>query len=264
MKYSALFFQRQGQIAIITINRPDRLNSINAELCEELVSAIEICREDEGIRAVVLTGAGSAFSSGGDLKTAREMVGTSAQSYFFRDTTKTFHRLICDLRLLPKPVIASINGSLGGGGFSLALACDLRIAADNIKLKQSYTGIGLSPDGAFTLFAGALAGLGKTSELLFLDPVLSAEQALEMGLINKVVSIENLNVATLEWAEKLASGATRAFAVSKALLNKALLSNLESQLEMERQGIIESSLSNDFIEGITAFFEKRPPKFLGK
>lgn len=264
MKFETILFEQQGGTAVISMNRPERFNSINNHLCEELVKAFEICKDEDSIRAVVLTGVGGAFSSGGDLKAAREDIGTPNQSKFFRDTTKTFHRLISDIRLLPKPVIASINGSLGGGGFSLALACDLRIAADGAKFKQSYTGIGLSPDGAFTLFAGVLIGFGKTSELLFLDPVLSAHEALEIGLINKVVGCEELSAATMEWAEKLASGATKSYAVSKALLNRSLLSTLESHLELERQGIIGSSLSEDFAEGITAFFEKRSPVFIGK
>lgn len=264
MDCKTIFFELHGPVAIITMNRPDDLNALNADLCEELVEAIEICREDEKIRAVVLTGAGKAFCSGGDLKEAKKAVGTPAQSHFFRDVTKTLHRLIVDLRLLPKPIIASINGSLGGAGFSLALACDLRIASDNAKFKQAYTSIGLSPDGGFTLLASAILGLGKTSELVFLDPVLNSTQALEIGLLHKVVSNAELSAATLEWANKLAAGATKSYATTKALLNAALLPNLEKQLELERQSIMASSHTLDYAEGITAFFEKRLPNLTGK
>lgn len=264
MDWKTILFECHDAVAIITMNRPDELNALNADLCEELVKAIEICREDEGIRAVVLTGAGKAFCSGGDLKDAKKALGTPAQSHFFRDVTKTLHRLIMDLRLLPKPVIASINGSLGGAGFSLALACDLRIATDNAKLKQAYTSIGLSPDGGFTLLASAVIGLGKISELVFLDPVLNSQQALEIGLLHKVVPSNELLPATLTWANKLAKGATHSYATVKNLLNVAFLPALEKQLELERQGIMASSNTFDYQEGITAFFEKRYPDFKGK
>lgn len=264
MEWKTILFERRGAIAIITMNRPNRFNALNAELCEELVRVVEICREDDEIRAVILTGAGAAFCSGGDLKAFREGIDTPSQTHLFRDLTKSLNRLIMDLRLLPKPVIASINGSLGGAGFSLALACDLRIAADTAKLKQSYTSIGLSPDGCFTLLAGAIAGLGKVSELVFLDPVLDAKQAQEIGLLHKVVSSADLPAATMEWAEKLAAGATKSYARTKALLNEALLPTLERVLELERQGIMASSRTSDYVEGVTAFFEKRPPMFQGK
>lgn len=264
MDWKTLLFDCQDNIAIITMNRPNDLNALNGDLCEELVQAIELCREDDAIRAVVLTGAGKAFCSGGDLKEAKKSVGTPTQSHFFRDVTKTLHRLIVDLRLLPKPVIASINGSLGGAGFSLALACDLRISADTAKFKQSYTSIGLSPDGGFTLLASAVVGLGKASELVFLDPVLDAKAALDMGLLHKTVRSEELPAATQEWAKKLANGATKSYATTKALLNQALLPSLERHLELERQGIMASSRTADYQEGITAFFEKRPANLQGK
>ena len=264
MDWKTILFERQGNVATITMNRPNELNALNAVLCEELVKAIEICHQDESIRAVVLTGTGKAFCSGGDLKDAKQSVGTPAQSDFFRDVTKNLHRLIVDLRLLRKPVIAAINGSLGGAGFSLALACDLRIAVDTAKFKQSYTSIGLSPDGGFTLLASSIVGLGNLSKLVFLDPVLNAKEALEMGLLHTVVSAEELPAATMEWANKLANGATKSYATTKALLNEALLPTLERHLELERQGIIASSKTADYQEGITAFFEKRSPNYKGE
>ncbi len=264
MEWKTILFERRGAIAIITMNRPNRFNALNADLGEELVKAVEICREDDEIRAVILTGAGAAFCSGGDLKAFQEAVGTPSQSHVFRDITKSINRLIMDLRLLPKPIIASINGSLGGAGCCLALACDLRIAADTAKFKQAYTSVGLTPDGGFTLLAGAIIGLGKASELVFLDPVLEAKQAQEIGLLHKVVSSADLPAATMEWAEKLAAGATKSYARTKALLNEVLLPLLERQLELERQGIMASSQTSDYVEGVTAFFAKRPPVFQGK
>ncbi len=264
MDFKTILFERKGTIAIVTMNQPENFNAINVELCTDLIQAIEICGEDESIRAVVLTGSGPFFCSGGDLNKVRESMGTPGQNRFLREGTKILHRIITDIRLIPKPVIASINGSLGGAGCSLALACDLRIAVNTAKFKQSYTSIGLSPDGGFTILAGAILGLGKASELLFLDPVLKAEQALAIGLLHKVVAADELTATTLQWAEQLAAGATKSFAVAKSLLNKALLPTLESHLELERQGIMASSLTKDYEEGITAFFEKRSPVFQGK
>lgn len=264
MEWQTILFERRGGVAIITMNRPNRFNALNKELGEELVQAIELCREDETIRAVILTGAGTAFCSGGDLKEFQQSIGTPYQVNHFRDLTKGLNRIIMDIRLLPKPVIASINGPLGGAGFSLALACDLRVAADTAKFKQSYTSIGLSPDGAFTLLAGAVGGLGKLSELVFLDPLLDAHQALEHGLLHKVVSAGELSATALKWAEQLAAGASKSYARTKALINEAMLPRLEKMLELERQGIMASGQTSDYVEGITAFFEKRPPVFQGK
>jgi 2-(1,2-epoxy-1,2-dihydrophenyl)acetyl-CoA isomerase len=246
------------------MNRPNSFNAMNYELGEELIQVIELCREDETIRAVILTGAGTAFSSGADLKEFQQFIGTPHQVNHLRELTKVLNRIVMDIRLLPKPVIASINGPLGGGGFILALACDLRLAADTSKFKLSYTSIGLSPDGAFSLLAGAIGGLGKLSELVFLDPQLDAHQALEYGLLHKVVSSGELSATALKWAEQMATGATKAYARTKAMINEAMLSNLEKMLELERQTIMASAQTSDYVEGITAFFEKRAPLFQGK
>jgi len=165
---------------------------------------------------------------------------------------------------MPKPVIASINGPAAGGGLSLALACDLRIASDRATFRQAYTSVSLVPDGGLTFYMPRLVGLGKTSELIFLDRVLNAEEAEKLGLVNQVVPDAKLKEATLEVAKRLARGPSLAFARAKALLNRALINSLESQLENERQEIASSGETEDFQEALSAFFEKRDPKFLGK
>lgn len=264
MELQTILFERRGGVAIITMNRPNRFNAMNSVLGEELIQVLELCREDETIRAVILTGAGTAFSAGADLNDFKEAVGTPNQINPIRYLTKVLNRIIMDIRLLPKPVIAAINGPVGGGGLCFALACDLRVAADTANFKLSYTSIGLNPDGAFTLLAGAVVGLGKLNELIFLDPRLDAHQALEYGLLHKVVSAEELSAAALNWAEKLAAGATMAYARTKAMANEAMLPNLEKILELERQAIMASSKTSDYVEGITAFVEKRRPVYQGK
>lgn len=249
-------------VATITLNRPETYNALNRQLGEELVQAVEKCADDPTVRAVILTGAGRAFCSGGDLKAARDYLGKNP-SHYFRDLTKLLHRLISDIRHLPRPVIAAVNGAAGGAGFSLAMACDLRIAAEGARFRQAYTSNGLAPDGGWTTFVPLLAGLGRANEMLYLDPVIDAGQALAYGLVNAVVPDADLARTALDWATKLASGPTRSFAQAKALINASFLAGLEAQMERERQAITACGGTEDFREALTAFFEKRPPAFRG-
>jgi 2-(1,2-epoxy-1,2-dihydrophenyl)acetyl-CoA isomerase len=168
------------------------------------------------------------------------------------------------LRQMPKPVVAVINGPLGGGGFSLAAACDIRIAARSAIFRQAYTSISLVPDGAWTLVVPMLIGFGKATELVLLDPVLTAQQAQDWGLVNRVVDDADLWKEANEIIGKLAAGPTRAFAIAKENLNNAMLGLLYRQLELERSGMIRAAQSDDYREGLTAFFEKRTAVFNGR
>ncbi len=257
-----VLFEVTGSVARITLNRPEMFNALNGLMGEELAQSVKKCFAPE-IRAVVLTGAGRAFCSGGDLKAMQE-AGREKLPQLLSDLTKLFHRVIMDIRLLPKPVIAAVNGSLGGGGFSLALACDLRFAAEQARFKQAYTSAALCPDGGFTAFLPVMVGLAKASELLFLDSVLDARQAAELGIVNEVFSEDEFRERVATIASNLAAGPTQSFARVKALLNQSLLTQLERQLELERQGMIAASRTEDAYEGIAAFFEKRPPAYQGK
>lgn len=245
------------------MNRPERFNSLDFKMAEELVRAFEECDADKTIRAVIFTGAGPAFCSGGDLKGARDSLSGDPGSYF-GNLTLGLHRLVADIRLMPKPVIAAVNGAAGGAGFSLAMACDLRVASEKAKFKQAYTSVGLVPDGGWTYHVPRFIGAARASELVLLDPVLDAARALELGLVNRVVPPGEVAGAAREWADKLADGPTAAFARAKALLNASLMPNLESQMERERQGIIACGRTADFAEGVTAFFEKRNPSYKGE
>jgi len=172
--------------------------------------------------------------------------------------------IILALRQMPKPVVAVVNGPVGGGGFSLAAACDIRIAARSAIFRQAYTSVSLVPDGAWTLVVPMLIGFGKAMELVLLDPILSAQEALEWGLVHRVVDDAELWKAADEIVGRLAAGPTRAFAIAKENLNNAMLGLLYRQLELERSGMIAAAKSDDYREGLSAFFGKRPAVFKGK
>ncbi|MCX7635059.1 MAG: enoyl-CoA hydratase-related protein [Syntrophales bacterium] len=264
MEYKNIVFDVSGAVATITLNRPQHFNALDFPLGDEMVRALEICHDDDAIRAVVITGKGRAFCSGGDLRLFREQLDSSNPSEVVRQLVRSFNAIIHGIRSLPKPVIASINGAVGGGGFSLAAACDLRIAAASAIFRQAYTAVGLVPDGAWTLMVPLLLGLGKTMELLLLDPVLTAAEAMRIGLVHRVVDDANLREETEMMAAKLAAGPTRSFAVAKENLNNAIFSLLERQLEIERSGMVKSAKTADYQEGLRAFFEKREPRFQGR
>ncbi|HWP97993.1 MAG TPA: enoyl-CoA hydratase-related protein [Syntrophomonadaceae bacterium] len=262
MSNDAVLWCKQDGICTITLNLPQTMNALNGDMIQGMVRAFQACF-DENVRAVVLTGAGKAFCLGGDIAFASKYDDGDLQA-FFRDFTIPLARLISDMRQLPKPIIASINGICAGVGMSFAAACDLRICHEEVVFKQAYTGVGISQDGGFSQLVPLIIGLGRASEMVFLDEVITAAKALEWGFVNKVVAPEELAVETMTMATKLANGATKAFASSKALLNKSMLPLLEVQLEAERIGVINTSGSDDYKEGIAVFTgNKKKPEFKG-
>jgi len=263
VSYKTIILEKEDGVATLTLNRPASFNALDFEMGKELVDAIEKCTKNVRIKVLIITGAGKAFCSGGDLKAVKEWAGDSLGD-FFRQLTKFLDRVILDIRMMPKPVIASVNGAAAGAGFSLALACDLRIASDRAIFRQAFTSVGLVPDCGWTFHLPKLVGLGKASELIFLDKVLTAGEAEKLGLVSQVVPEAKLKEVTTEVAKQLANGPSLAFARAKALLNRAWTSSLESQLENERQRIALSGETKDFREALSAFFEKRKPKFRGK
>jgi 2-(1,2-epoxy-1,2-dihydrophenyl)acetyl-CoA isomerase len=262
MSFKDIIFCKDGPVATITLNRPASFNALDLNISNELCAALEMCRADQEIRVVVLTGCGRVFCSGGDIKYF-EQFASSDPGEPVRRVLEPVNRIILSIRQMPKPVLAVINGSVGGAGMSLALACDLRLCSSKAKFKQAYTSLGLAPDAGWSLWVGLLAGFARASEMIFLDPVYDAEQALAMNLVHRVVAPEEIEEATRFWAEKLAAGATRSFAIAKANLNEALLPLLERQLEAERQGVLNASQSGDYQEGLAAFLTKREPVFKG-
>jgi 2-(1,2-epoxy-1,2-dihydrophenyl)acetyl-CoA isomerase len=263
MQFKNILFEKAAQTATITLNRPDSYNALNEGLFKDIARALEICADDDDTRAVVLTGAGKAFCSGGDIAAFRDGIDTNPSDPL-RQLTKILNVCILAIRSLPKPVICAVNGAVGGGGMSVMAACDLRICASSVRFRQAYTNLGLVPDGAWSLMVGRLIGFHKAQELVFLDPVFGAEQALAWGLVNQVVADGDLQRVAAETAMKLAKGPTRSFAIAKENLNHAMLDLLERQLERERAGMIRAAKTDDYKEGLKAFFEKRPPVFSGK
>ena len=258
---NTLIVEKQGSILTIGLNRPESLNALNVEMGDELVSTISKASGDRSIRAVIITGSGKAFCAGGDLQFFMGWKGPKHEA--FGVLTHRLHRIIMDIRHMPKPVIAAINGVASGAGFSLAMACDLRIASVDAKFKQAYTSIGLVPDGGWTISVARQIGMAKTSELLLLDPVLKAEEALTLGLVNKVVPSVELMEQAKQLARQVSSKSLTAFARGKALINQSLGFGLADQLEAERNGIMSAAETSDFVEGISAFLEKRAPEFKG-
>lgn len=261
MRYDNLIFEKADGVAILRLNRPAAFNALDTGLFEDLVQALEVCAVDEEVKVIVITGEGKAFCAGGDVAMFHSSPDPGEA---LRQLTKRLHFAITGIRRIPKPVIAMINGTAAGAGISLAAACDLRICASSVKFRQAYTSIGLVPDGAWTLLVPLLIGFSKAAELVYLDPVFDAKEALAMGLVNQVVEDGELERATREIALKLARGATLSYGIVKGHFNEALLGMLERQLEVERGGLIRAGKTRDAKEGIAAFMEKRKPIFKGE
>jgi 2-(1,2-epoxy-1,2-dihydrophenyl)acetyl-CoA isomerase len=260
MEFSFVNLKKSDAIATITLNRPEASNTLNLGIGDEIVKVFEICSHDDTVRAIVITGAGKTFCAGGDI----DLFNNSSDiSESVDRVVISLNNVVRSIRKTLKPVIAMINGSTAGGGVSLAAACDLRICGATVKFKLSYTTIGLVHDGGWALTIPLLIGLGKAEELALLDPVFGADEALKIGLVNKVVEDSTLHKVTYDIAARLAKGPTASFAMVKNNLNHAMFGFLEQQLEVERRGITLVSRTHDAMEGITAFLEKRHSRFTG-
>lgn len=263
MEFENIIYSKKDGVATIRLNRPKLFNALDLKLGGELVAALEDCGDDANVRAVILTGEGKAFCSGGDIQYFKSFLDSDLSSPF-RQVIKFLNLAVINIRRMQKPVIAAINGAVGGAGMSLAVACDLRIATASARFRQAYTGIGMVGDGGWTLFVPLLAGYGKAMELLLLDPVFDAQQALAWGLVTQVVEDGKLETASMDMASRLAQGPTKAFGIAKENMNRALMAVLETQLELERSGMIAASRTLDYLEGMKAFTEKRKPEFKGR
>jgi 2-(1,2-epoxy-1,2-dihydrophenyl)acetyl-CoA isomerase len=252
-------------VATLELNRPDALNAWNKQLALDLLAALRQVANDDTARAVVLTGAGRAFSSGADLKDAGGGDFTpDGRPDVYRVLTERYHPIMHAIRELGKPVVASVNGPAVGIGCSLALCCDLIVAAQSAYFLLAFVNIGLVPDGGSSLFVPSRVGMARASELSLLGERLGAEQALEWGLINRVVPDDRLREEVATLAARLAAGPTRSYAGTKRQLNNWLYSRMGEQLELEAQIQREMAGSDDFLEGAMAFVEKRPARFAGR
>jgi 2-(1,2-epoxy-1,2-dihydrophenyl)acetyl-CoA isomerase len=249
--------------ATIELNRPHALNAWNAQFGEDLREAVRRVGADEDVRAVVLTGAGRAFSSGADLKEIGADATPEGRPDVYRTLTERYHPIMQALRELPKPVVAAVNGPAVGIGCSLALCCDLIVACESAYFLLAFVNIGLVPDGGSSLFLPTRIGMARATELSMLGERLPAKQALEWGLINRVVPDDRLQAEVGALAARLAAGPTRSYAGTKRQLNNWLYARMPEQLELEAQIQREMAGSKDFLEGALAFAQKRPPRFSG-
>lgn len=257
---SFLYEQSRG-IGTITLNRPERLNAITFEVYRELTDFIAGLREEADVRVVVITGAGRAFCSGGDV---RDIIGAlqGRDAEGLLDFTRLTCELIHNMRALPKPIIASLNGTTAGAGACIALASDIRIAAKEAKIAFIFVKVGLAgTDMGATYLLPRVVGLAKATELLMTGEFISADEAERIGLYNRVVPRDQLETATREFAEKLAQGPALGLAKTKEMLNRELHMGFESALEAEALAQALCMQTPDFREAHAAFLEKRPAKF---
>ena len=259
-------FSRQANLAVITLNRPEARNALTPQMVDDLAQCLKDCQGAE-IRAVLLTGVGGAFCAGADVKDFADTLeerGPSGLSQHLHQLADRLHReVILAIRLLDKPVVAAINGVAAGGGFSLSLACDLRVASSDARFVMAYAGIGCTADGGSTYSLPRLVGAGRAMEIYLASQPIGAEYARELGLVSQVFPAADFARHALETATRLAEGPTRAYGRVKALFNQSWEADLSTQLNAETEAIGDIGLTRDFQEGIRAFTEKRQAWFQG-
>ena len=263
--YDTVNLLRRDGAVKIELNRPDRLNAWNRQFGYDLLEAVQAVADDGDVRAVMITGAGRAFSSGADLKEMGSQDDRTPDGHPDVRTTLTerYHPIITGIRRMPKPVLAAVNGPAVGIGCSLALACDLIVACESAYLMLAFVNIGLVPDGGSSLFVPARAGKARAFEMALLGERVSAATALDWGLINRVHHDGRFEEESEELLTKLAEGPTRSYAGSKRQLNNRIYWGMDEQLELEADIQQEMAASGDFVEGVMAFVEKREARFSG-
>ncbi len=254
--------ERSGSVLTLRLNRPEKLNALNPALCRELVQGLLRAGDDKTVRAVVLTGAGRGFCSGGDINFMRDARNRRAVNEF-KEMLETGKEICVAIASMPKVVIAAVNGPAAGGGMSLALACDLRIASEPAIFTQAFGQLGLYPDFGATFFLPRLVGLSRASELFYTAERLSAEEAHRIGIVASVFSKETFEEETRKLAERVAAGPPLAYRdVKRTMVGDAHM-QLQDAIDEENRLQLHCFLSEDCAEGLTAYFEKRAPNFRG-
>jgi 2-(1,2-epoxy-1,2-dihydrophenyl)acetyl-CoA isomerase len=262
MDYDTIEFDVRDGVGHLKLNRPKAANALDLTMVQELLAVAKRCDEDAAVRAVLLTGAGPMFCAGGDLKSF-----TSAEEGIparVRKVADTLHQSLSVLARMDAPVVAAVNGVAAGAGMSLACHADLAIAAESAKFTMAYTAAGLTPDGSSTYFLARMIGRRRAAELMLTNRRLSAAEALEWNLVNRVVPDDELVPVAEKLAHTLAAGPTRAYGGVKKLLIAGDRNELEAQMDLETQLIVDMAGSRDGVEGMNAFLEKRKPEFTGE
>ncbi len=259
-----LLVQVADGVATLTLNRPDKLNAFDDALLGALDEALKQADKDPGVRCVVLTGAGRGFSAGQDLAAVAEREAAGRRLSLRQHLDRTYNRVIRKIRVMEKPVIAAVNGVAAGAGMSLALACDLRIAAEGARFIQSFIGVGLVPDSGSTWFLPRMLGFSRAFELAITAEKLGAKDALALGLVNRVVPDAELAAEAAALAARLAAAPTRAIGLTKRAMNRAMATTLDEALDYEAILQELAGRSDDHKEGVAAFIEKRAPVFRGR
>ncbi|WP_069650645.1 short-chain-enoyl-CoA hydratase [Caloranaerobacter ferrireducens] len=256
MEYENLLLKKEGNICILTINRPKALNALNSKVLEELSDAVDQIEKDKDICVVIITGEGKAFVAGADIVEMKDMTSEVARK-FAEQGIEVFRKI----ELMEKVVIAAVNGFALGGGCELAMCCDIRIASEKAKFGQPEVGLGITPGFAGTQRLSRLVGIAKAKELIFTGDMIDANEAEKIGLVNKVTKHEELMNTAVEIAKKIASKGQIAVRYSKIAINRGFETDIETGMEIERNLFSLCFATDDQKEGMTAFIEKRKPKF---
>jgi len=262
LPYETVIWEQSGAIGRLTLNRPDSLNAWTPQLGVELRTIIERDAAEESVRAVLITGAGRGFSSGADMKAGFEPAEDGMPDVG-RELREIYHPIIAGIRRLEKPVVAAVNGPAAGIGCSLALACDLIMAAESSFFGLAFVNVGLMPDGGSTAFVPPAVGRARAFQMALLGERVPAPQALEWGLVNWVYPDDRLMSEAEALVGRLAAGPTRSYASSKRALNRFIYGDLDAQLDLEAELQHALGRTKDFFEGAAAFVQKRPPAFTG-
>ncbi|MGH2729771.1 MAG: enoyl-CoA hydratase-related protein [Actinomycetota bacterium] len=251
-------------VAVLTLDRPDVLNSFDDDFGKEFLAAVERAAADESVRCIVITGAGRAFSAGEDLGALADGYERGEVPGLGATLVERYNPLIRAIRSAPKPVVAAVNGVAAGAGASIALACDFRIASEHAKLILAFIKVGLVPDSGAVWFLTKMVGAAKAWELSATGDPVGADEALRLGLVHRVVAADEFESEWKSLAVQLAAGPTKAYALTKELVNSAAERSLDEQLEAEVAAQTGAGQTQDHLEGVQAFLAKRPPKFSGR
>lgn len=256
LEFKHLILDKEGNVGLLRINRPEAMNSLNREVLQELMQAVEEVKNDQDIYVLIITGEGKAFVAGADISEMSSMDSVQARSF-----AEAGLNALRNIEAMEKPVIAAVNGFALGGGCELAMACDIRLASSRAKFGQPEVGLGVTPGFGGTVRLSRLVGLAKAKELIYTGNIIKAEEAMQIGLVNMVTEPEDLLDSAMEMAKKIASNAQLAVRYSKQSINRSYETDVETGMEIERSLFGLCFATEDQKEGMKAFGEKRKPEF---